>query len=96
MMRMPRGEYPSFFLVTLFYQKLFLFVAFAAIFGFAANDVLPWVPVLPEPLLFSALVASIAALAAVNFGLFLGRKLDFLDVPADPVPFRFLFQRRKR
>lgn len=95
MMNADRDGYTSFFLLTIFYQKLCLMVTFASIFFFAANDVLPWVPAVSEPLLFALLVSSISALVFVNFGIYFGRRHEFLDLTVDFVPFRPLYRRLK-
>lgn len=93
MMNVDRDGYTSFFLLTLFYQKLCLMVTFLSIFFFAANEVLPWVPAISEALLFALLVSSISALVFVNFGIYLGRRYEFLDLTVDFVPFRPLYRR---
>lgn len=91
--RLPRGEYPTLFMLSLIYQKLFLSMIYASIFGLSAHDILGWIPAMPGAMLFALLVSSTLATSMVNWLLWLGRKHPWLEVEVDPIPFRPIWQR---
>lgn len=93
--RLPRGEFPTLFMLSLIYQKVFLCLIYASLVGFTAHEVFPWVPQISEPLLFALFVASTLATSMVNWLLWFGRKHPWLEAEVDPVPFRPIWRRSR-
>lgn len=94
MARLSHGQFPSVFLVTLIYQKVFLFIFWQAVTLITYHTP----PVATEGfwqiLAYGFLLDSSVTMVIVNGILFFGRKRGWLEREVDPVPFRS-FMRRK-
>lgn len=94
MARLSHGQYPSVFLVTLIYQKVFLFIFWqtATIITYHA----PSSPVENAGALiaYAFLLDSSVTMVIVNLILFFGRKRGWLEHQVDPMPIRSLLRRK--
>jgi hypothetical protein len=96
-MQMSARQYPTLLTVGFFWDILLLGVLFFAVLMLSVRPIVPWVPIIPEDFLFALLVASVAGIAILNFGiLFLGRKFGVIQQETDPVPFRPLVNKWRR
>lgn len=87
MVRNPAGVHPSFFLLTLLYQKASLLLIYLAIFAQGLKLVYPRTPfAVPDPIIFALLVSASCAVIVANLLLFFGRKRGWLEAPVDPIP----------
>lgn len=91
--RLPRGDFPTLFMLSLIYQKVFLCLIYASLVGFTGHEVIPWLPVISEAILFALFVSSTLATSMVNWLLWFARKHPWLELEVDPVPFRPIWQR---
>lgn len=94
MARTPHQAYPSVFILTLIYQKAFLFLFWQTATILTYHQDPSYMDGAWQVFAYAALLASSAAMVVVNCILFFGRTRGWLEAETDPVPFRS-FMRKK-
>jgi hypothetical protein len=83
---------PSLFVLSFTYMMVALFLLLSSLILTAVNAVVPWVPTIPQGVIYALLFAALYAISVVSLLLFFGRPRYWLEQGVDAVPFRTFFR----